>query len=192
MADMTSHYVNLTVLPDAETNVPALLGSLFDRLHRALVQRRLDSIGVSFPGYSVIPRGMGDTLRLHGEGAVLGEFLASDWLRGMRDHVRVSDVTPVPADALHRNLRRRQFKTNVERLRRRRMKRKGESAEEAARAIPTTAADVPHLPYVQLRSLSTGQAFCLFIAMGELRHDPVPGRFNTYGLGEQGTTVPWF
>lgn len=189
---MTSHYVNLTVLPDAETGVPALLGTLYDRLHRALVQRRGGDIGVSFPGYSVIPRAIGDTLRLHGSEEVLRGLMAEDWLRGMRDHVRIGDIQPVPPGAMHRNVRRRQFKTSVERLRRRRMKRKGESADEVARALPGSAAEVPTLPYVHLRSLSTGQKFCLFIAMGELLAEPVPGRFNTYGLGEHGTTIPWF
>jgi len=189
---MTTHYVDLTVVPDAETGVPALLGSLCDKLHRSLVQMRLDSLGISFPRYSVIPRVMGDTLRLHGSDAVLQEFLARDWLRGLRDHVRIGDIAPVPIDAVHRNIRRRQFKSNIERLRRRRMRRKGETAEQAARALPGEAIERPTLPYVHMHSLSTGQSFCLFIAMGQPLSNPVPGRFNTYGLGEQGTTVPWF
>lgn len=189
---MTTHYVDLTVVPDAETGVPVLLGALYDKLHRALVQLRIDSLGVSFPQYSVIPRNLGDTLRLHGTEATLRGFLTHDWLRGLRDQVRVSEVSPVPASAQHRNVRRRQFKSNVERLRRRRMKRKGETAEQAAHAIPDSAAEKPHLPYVHLRSLSTGQPFCLFVAMGEPSPDPVPGTFNSYGLGERGATIPWF
>lgn len=188
---MTTHYVDLTVVPDAETGVPPLLGALFDRLHRTLVQRQLDSIGVSFPQYSVIPRNLGGTLRLHGSESVLRDFMACDWLLGVRDHVRSSNVEPAPANASHRAVRRRQFKSNVERLRRRRMKRKGESAEQAARAIPDSAAELPHLPYVHLRSLSTGQPFCLFIALGPLQAEPESGKFNTYGLGE-GSTIPWF
>lgn len=189
---MTTHYVDLTVVPDAETGVPVLLGTLYDKLHRTLVEIRLDSLGVSFPGYSVVPRNIGDTLRLHGSEEVLRDFLARDWLRGLRDHVRIGAVLLAPAGALHRNLRRRQFKSNVERLRRRRMKRKGESTEQAAYAIPDSVAEKPHLPFVHLRSLSTGQPFCLFIAMGELQVGAVPGRFNSYGLGEHGVTIPWF
>lgn len=189
---MTSHYVDLTVLPDAETAAPVLMGALYDRLHRTLVERRLETIGASFPEYSVIPRSIGDVLRLHGDNGVLRELLSSDWLRGLRDHVRMGNVLPVPADAMHRNVRRRQFKTSVERLRRRRMRRKGETAEEAARAIPDSTAEIPNLPYLHLRSLSSGQTFCLFIAMGTLQPAPVPGRFNSYGLGEAGATIPWF
>ena len=188
---MTTHYVDLTVAPDAETGVPPLLGALYDRLHRALVQQRIDCVGVSFPQYSVIPRNLGDTLRLHGDEARLRELMAVDWMRNVRDHVRIADLARVPDDAAHRVVSRKQFKSNVERLRRRRMKRKGETAEQAARAIPDYVAEQPHLPYVHLRSQSTGQPFCLFIAMGPLQAAPLPGRFNSYGLGE-GATVPWF
>src|SRR5690606_18953963 len=129
--------------------------------------------------YSVVPRNLGTTLRLHGSDVVLRGFLAGDWLRALRDHLRIGDVAPVPADAQHRNVHRRQFKSNVDRLRRRRMKRKGETAEQAAAAIPASAQEAPHLPYAHLRSLSTGQKFCLFIAMGELQSTPTPGRFNS-------------
>lgn len=188
---MTTHYVDLTVVPDAETAVPHLLGALYDKLHRALVQQRLDSIGVSFPQYSVIPRNLGDTLRLHGSEAVLRAFVDGDWLRGIRDHVRSAGVSTAPMGVEHRSVQRRQFKTNVERLRRRRMQRKGETAEQAARAIPDSAERKPNLPYAHLRSLSTGQPYCLFIALGPLQPQPVPGSFNTYGLGS-GTTIPWF
>jgi CRISPR-associated endonuclease Csy4 len=188
---MTTHYVDLTVVPDAETGVPPLLGALYDRLHRTLVQQRVDSVGVSFPQYSVIPRNLGDTLRLHGVEADLRQLMAADWLRGIRDHVRIAGIARVPDDAPHRVVSRKQFKSNVERLRRRRMKRKGETAEQAARAIPDTAAEKPHLPYVHLRSQSTGQPFCLFIAMGPLQAAPRPGSFNAYGLGA-GSTIPWF
>lgn len=188
---MSTHYVDLTVVPDSESGVPVLLGALYDRFHRALVEQRLDCIGVSFPQYSVIPRNLGDTLRLHGSEPVLRDFMASDWLRGVRDHVRSSGVALAPAEAIHRLVRRRQFKSNIERLRRRRMKRKGETAEQAARALPKSAAETPSLPYVHLRSRSTGQPFCLFIALGPLQPEPVPGAFNSYGLSEH-ATVPWF
>lgn len=188
---MTTHYVDLTVLPDAETGVAPLLGALYDRLHRALVQHDLDSIGVSFPRYSVMPRNLGDTLRLHGSDAVLQGLMSDDWMRGVRDHVRSTRLSPVPEGTAHRVVMRKQFKSNVERLRRRRMKRKGETAEQAALALPDSAAEKPTAPYVHLRSLSTGQAFCLFITLGPLQETPCEGRFNTYGLGE-GTTVPWF
>ena len=188
---MTTHYVDLTVVPDAETGVAPLLGALFDRLHRALAHSQLDNIGVSFPQYSVIPRNLGNTLRLHSGEADLQMFMSGDWLRGVRDHVRMTNIAAAPTDAPHRSVGRQQFKSNVERLRRRRMKRKGETAEQAPAAIPDVVERRPDLPFLQLRSSSTGQPFCLCVEHGPLQLQPVAGVFNAYGLGQE-ATVPWF
>jgi len=86
---------------------------------------------------------------------------------------------------------RKQFKTNVARLRRRRMKRKGETVEEVIKAIPDEAARKPDLPYVWMHSLSTKQRFCLFIEMGPKAKSPSAGRFSCYGLSGE-ATIPWF
>ena len=188
---MTSHYIDLKLLPDPETGPAQLLGALYERLHLALVQQRLDTVGVSFPGYSPNPRTLGYTLRLHGTSETLSQFMRTDWLKGMRDHLRMGEIAPVPTDAQHRSVQRKQFKTNAERLRRRRMRRKGETAEQAKAAIPDSMEGRPNLPYIHLHSRSTQQAFCLFIALGPLLTNPTPGHFNSHGLGGP-TTIPWF
>ncbi|MCE3004338.1 MAG: type I-F CRISPR-associated endoribonuclease Cas6/Csy4 [Xanthomonadaceae bacterium] len=188
---MTSHYVDLAVVPDVETSSAALFGALYDRLHRYLARHHIERIGVSFPQYSVSPRTIGTILRVHGSAADLDQLMAVDWQGGVRDHIRCAAIAAVPDLTLHRCIRRRQFKTGVERLRRRRMKRRGETAEQAAVALPDSAAEKPNLPYVHLRSSSTGQSFCLFIAIGPLQPAPVGGPFNTYGLSDT-STIPWF
>ena len=189
---MTSHYLDIRVVPDPETTAPQLLDALYDRLHLALVQQCRSDIGVSFPGYSITPRAMGTVLRLHGHADTLHQFLQQDWLKGLRGHVRLSEITPVPDGASHRCVHRRQFKTSAERLRRRRMRRKGESAEQALQAIPQTVERRPDLPYLHLRSRSTGQpSFCLFIALGPLQQSATAGTFNSHGLSST-STVPWF
>lgn len=188
---MTTHYVDLRVIPDPETGTAQLLGGLYDRLHLALVQQRLDSIGVSFPGYSLSPRVLGNVLRLHGSEGDLQGLLQMDWLKGMRDHVRRTEIAAVPPGSPHRTVQRRQFKTNVDRLRRRRMRRKGETEQQAIETIPGTVERHPNLPYVHLHSRSTGQPFCLFILLGPLCPEAVPGPFNSHGLSGV-TTVPWF
>ncbi|GAA0245939.1 type I-F CRISPR-associated endoribonuclease Cas6/Csy4 [Rhodanobacter caeni] len=188
---MTTHYVDIRVIPDPESGPTQLLGALYDRLHLALVRQHRDSIGISFPGYHLSPRTLGVTLRLHGSETDLRQLLATDWLKGMRDHVRIGELATAPTDAPHRTVQRKQFKTSVERLRRRRMRRKGETEEEAKAAIPSSMERRPNLPYVHLHSRSTGQPFCLFIALGPLQTLPVPGPFNSHGLGGP-STVPWF
>lgn len=187
---MTSHYIDLRVVPDPETGAPQLLGILFGKLHQALVQLRIDNIGVSFPAYSNNPRGLGNLLRLHGSETDLKSLLQQDWLKGIRDHVRMTEITPVPQSARHCVVTRRQFKTSADRLRRRRMKRHGETAEQAALAIPGTVERKPDLPYLNLNSASTSQTFCLFIEQ-KIKPEPTPGKFNSYGLS-QNVTVPMF
>lgn len=71
------------------------------------------------------------------------------------------------------------------------MRRKGETYEQAAKAIPDGIEQQPDLPYVQLRSASTGQRFCLFLALGDPEPNPVLGSFNAYGLSNT-ATLPWF
>ena len=189
----TTHYVDITVVPDEDSSGAFLLGTLYGKLHQALVQQRRDDIGVSFPGYNLLPRSLGHCLRLHGSAQALQQLLESHWLGGLRDHVRLSKVAEVPGDAVHRVLRRQQFKSNVERLRRRRMKRKGETEQQATAAIPDSAAERPSLPFVHLRSQSTGQKFCLFIAMGPTQAEPSTSSFNCYGLASDNrSTIPWF
>jgi CRISPR-associated endonuclease Csy4 len=191
---MTTHYIDITLLPDPEFSHAHLMGALVAKLHRALVLGQTQDIGVSYPKHVVQPatqRTLGSVLRLHGTAVALDRLMAQDWLKGMRDHTQVSAVLAVPITAQHRTVRRRQFKTNVDRLRRRRMQRKGETAEQAAAAIPDGVERRPDLPFVQLRSSSTGQPFCLCIEHGPLLPQQVQGCFNAYGLGSE-ATVPWF
>lgn len=188
---MTTHYIDIHILPDPEFSLPHLMGALYTKLHRALVKMGAEDIGVSFPEYSLRPIKLGTVLRLHGQESRLNVLLASEWLKGMRDHVRISALASIPDQAKHRTVERRQFKTNVERLRRRRMLRKGETVEQVIEAIPLNVERKPDLPYVQLKSQSNAHGFSLFIVQGKLEDKPVQGTFNSYGLGK-GATIPWF
>lgn len=191
---MTTHYIDVTLLPDPEFSHAQLLGALVGKLHRALAQGKTTDIGVSYPqhiGHPLAKRTLGAVLRLHGTPDALQRLMGQDWLKGMRDHTQVCDLRPAPVDAQHRSVRRRQFKTNADRLRRRRMLRKGETAEQAALAIPLSVERRPDLPHVQLRSTSTGQPFCLYVEHGPIQPQPVAGDFNAYGLGQE-ATIPWF
>jgi len=184
------HYIDIRICPDPEFNPPLLLNALVSKLHRVLVELKSEDIGISFPGYSISPRTLGEQLRLHSNEQRLSALMESNWLKGMADHVTCSKLLTVPESVHHLVVRRRQFKTNVERLRRRRMKRKGESYGQAVQAIPDTVERKPQLPFLAMNSRSTGELFKLFIEqneVGEARN----GGFNVYGLS-QGATVPWF
>lgn len=185
------HYVDIEVRPDPEFPAYQLMSALYAKLHRALVAQACTGIGVSFPGVDSQAPHLGTRLRLHGSLAALSALLQSDWLAGMRDHVALTPPAPAPAAAQHRAVKRVQVKSSPERLRRRLMRRHNLDEQQARQRIPDESARLAHLPFVQLRSTSTGQTFRLFIDHGPVQPGAVPGDFNAYGLS-QGGTIPWF
>lgn len=188
---MTTHYLDIRVRPDADFVSAHLMGALFSKLHRRLVEMHTETLGVSFPRHKIKPRDIGDVLRLHADEAGLKTAMESAWLGGMSEYVAISAIKPVPPQVKHRTVSRRQFKTNAARLRRRRMRRHNESEAEAIDRIPESVEQRVPLPFVHVRSASTGQRFSLFIKHGSEQDEAVAGAFNTYGLSGI-ATVPWF
>jgi len=92
--------------------------------------------------------------------------MAENWLRGVRELTQMDAIAPAPEHAEYRIVRRRQFKTNADRLRRRRMRRHNESEATAFEHIPDSVEQKVSLPFVQISSISTGQRFSLFIEHG--------------------------
>ena len=185
------HHVDIDVQQGPEFPAHQLMEALYAKLHRALVAHNSTRIGVSFPGFGLKGPYLGTRLRLHGDFAALSALLATDWLAGMRDHVTLTQPNPVPEATKHCAVRRVQVKSSPERLRRRLMHRHSINAQEARQRIPDEAVRLVKLPFVQLRSTSTGQSFRLFIEHGPVQANPIPGDFNTYGLSQL-ATIPWF
>jgi len=185
------HHVDIDVQPDPEFPAHQLMGALYAKLHRVLAALNSSCIGVSFPDFNSRAPHLGKRLRLHGDFAALAALMSSDWIRGMCDHVTLTPPTHVPETTKHCVVRRVQVKSSPERLRRRLMRRHGLDAQEACRRIPDEAAELANLPYVQLRSTSSGQSFRLFIEHGPTQSHAIAGSFNTYGLS-QVATIPWF
>jgi len=167
------------------------MAALYAKLHRALAAQNSTGIGVSFPGVDLKAMHLGRRLRLHGNMASLSALVKSDWLVGMRDHVSLALPARVPEEARHCAVRRVQIKSNPERLRRRLMRRHDIDLQEARQRIPDSTTRLVNLPFVQLRSASTGQPFKLFIEHHPPQSNAVLGEFNTYGLSQL-ATVPWF
>lgn len=190
------HHVNLFIRPDPEFPAHVLMSALMAKLHRGLDEASgiCGAIGVSFPAHSAGRRGpptLGNRLRLHGMASSLEQLMCSNWLTGMRDHAEADSIAAAPPDAPHRLVRRVQAQSSPDRLRRRLARRHGLDEAEARERIPDGVAQTLDLPFVQVRSSSTGQTFLLFIAHGPLLEAPVAGRFSAYGLS-LGASVPWF
>ncbi|MDF2867620.1 MAG: csy4 1 [Gammaproteobacteria bacterium] len=190
-----NHYLEIRLLPDPEFGPSLLLNALYNKLHLALAKLNCNDLGVSFPHYrqsnpdkSMHP--LGERIRIHGTRERIEELMAINWLSGMRDHVRIGSIHPVPNKVNYVIYRRVQFKSSVERIRRRHMRRHNLGYEEVARLIPENIEQSSDLPFITLRSQSTKQYFKLFIQQQEIPNS-TQGNFNTYGLST-GTTVPLF
>lgn len=185
------HYLEIRLLPDPEFTPTVLMNALFTKLHRALVELKSKTIGLSFPDVQQDKPALGGRLRLHGKMGDLQHLMTLNWLTGMRDHITTSGPNPVPENTDYRIVRRVQAKSNPERLRRRLMKRKGITEEEARITIPDSAAKRLKLPFVTIKSQSTEQVFRLFIDHHPIASEGLNGEFSCYGLSSS-TAVPWF
>jgi CRISPR-associated endonuclease Csy4 len=184
------HYLDIRLRPDPEFPAHQLMDALFAKLHRALVRSASNGIGLSFPEAKRARASLGICLRLHGSANALSTLAVSEWLSGMRDHTDCTPISAVPADARYIRVRRVQAKSSAERLRRRQMKRKGWTAEQAKAAYPDSVAETLDLPFLTVRSTSTSQAFRLFIDQ-QPAAEAGTGSFNAYGLSTS-ATLPSF
>jgi CRISPR-associated endonuclease Csy4 len=185
------HYFDIRLRPDPEFGPQQLMGALFSKLHRALVESNSQDIGVSFPEVQPKRPTLGGHLRLHGESSALQRLAATNWLVGMRDHIQVGEIQAIPSKVSYRTVSRVQVKSNAERIRRRQMRRHGLSEAEVHERMPDLVDVLLALPFVSIQSRSTKQTFRLFIEHSASQDVAQPGVFNFYGLGN-GVTIPWF
>jgi CRISPR-associated endonuclease Csy4 len=182
--------MDIRILPDPEFAPPQVMNAVFTKLHHCLARLAVDDIGVSFPEVDSGRPRLGRVVRLHGTAAALARLMHEQWLTGMRDYIRIGGVEPVPDQVQHRRVRRVQSKGSSERIRRRQMRRHNWTEEEARERIPDFAGRMLSLPFVRLKSASSGQQFRLFIDHQAVDR-PASGSFNAYGLSSS-ATVPWF
>ena len=185
------HYQEIILLPDPEFAPQVLMNALFSKLHRALAGLGSRSIGISFPGHSSERQWLGDRLRIHGAKPNLEKLGERGWLKGIHDHAEVRSIRSVSQNGQHVLVQRVQTKSNPDRQRRRLSKRKSISLEEARKLIPDRNAKRLDLPFVTIRSFSSGHTFRLFIKQSEPLLEPRAGEFSQYGLSSS-ATVPWF
>jgi len=187
------HYLDIRLRPDPEFPASMLMNALYSKLHRALYDLQADDIGVSLPDHKtgVRARTPGDRLRLHARKERLEQLMALSWLAGMRDHVELTDIAPVPTEVSHRRVVRRQFNTGGPSRVKRYARRHDISEDEARQCLAAPAERKISLPFVQVNSRSSGQRFALFIEHAQPQAAPVGGSFNHYGLSRE-ATVPWF
>lgn len=182
------YFLDIRVLPDPEFGEEMLMAALFAKLHRALGARSKGDIGVSFPEFSIKP---GPLLRLHGDESALCALEKTLWRKGLNDYCQSGTVMQVPEIKGWRCVSRVQVKSSPERLMRRSVKKGWITQDEADARLLTMRGESTTLRWLNMKSLSNGQIFPLFICHGELRAQRVAGTFSSYGLSHI-ATVPWF
>lgn len=194
------HYLDITLLPEDGIGHYFLWGKLYQQLHLALVehnQGKDGDIGISFPQYSIKPPQLGLKLRLFAPTeSELVMLNIAKWLSRFANYCHISSIKTVPEHTQFVLFSRKHCQTNLERLARRRAKRKGETLEQAMQHFTGFKDDSSTLPFIATESLSSagtsGSAnkFRLIIEQ-KIIPDHQPGNFNCYGLSK-GATVPWF
>jgi CRISPR-associated endonuclease Csy4 len=190
------YYQDITLLPDAEANLGFLWQKVYQQIHLALVENKIaeneSDIAISFPKYGDKEFPLGNKLRLLTE--TQEQFKQLDigkWLNRLTDYTHCTSVKEVPsAIDQFAQFKRKQFKTNVFRLARRRAKWKGESLEQALNHFEGFTGKETKLPFLHMKSLTSADSFKLFIDR-EILEAAGKGGFGCYGLSKGGA-VPWF
>lgn len=180
-------YIEITLKPDAELPLNWLLNAVYTKLHKALNDSKSITVGVSFPNASVT---LGDMLRLHGQADGLQKFSEPDWLGGMAGYCTLSRILTVPDTARYRTVSRKQPSMTQSKLKRliKRGSISPDYVKEYRAKMFTKGLD---LPYLELKSCSTGHRHRRYIELGDFQDSPISGEFDQFGLSKT-ATIPWF
>jgi len=191
-------YQEITLLPNPEVGLHFLWSKVFQQIHLGLVEiqnpQKQAPIGVSFPEYVKGEKCdlLGSKCRLFADDeAILERFNVSQWLARLSDYVHCTGIRPVPERlsgyAIYQRL---QPKTSKERLARRYAKRHKLSYDAALSCYQPMTQKTLTTPFIRLKSLSSGETFCLWIARIPATESSA-GSFSSYGLSTT-STVPEF
>lgn len=182
-----SHYIDISIKPDAEMRENLLLNKVYSKLHKRLFELQSTDIGISFPRYKVM---LGGLIRIYGTEQKLAELQATNWLGGLAGYCDVSSILSIPTEVKYRIISRKQSNTSEAKLRR--LIQRGSITEDKIKAYKAKMFQqgLDH-PYLELESSSNGHKHRRYIQFGELLSEPIAGEFDQFGLSKTATT-PWF
>ncbi len=195
-------FIELTIIPNAEISPYFIWPKLYTQLHLSMVEIKDVNdqvlVGVSFPEYKVVENKdkkfamLGSKLRLFAKDeAILAQLNLNKWLERLTDYVHIKSMSVVPEKATsHLIVSRYREPRNPEALARRFAKRHSISVEDALTRLKDYKQEFDVLPYIQLKSLTGGESFNLFILQNLVDKEKV-GAFSTYGLSSVSTVPHW-
>jgi len=191
-----NYYQEIFLLSNADIGLYFIWQKMYPQLHLAMVESKIgeniSKVGVSFPEYDAAEFFLGTKLRLFAKDKQLLEDVQCDkWLNRLLDYVDIKPITTVPVKingyACFRHLK---LKGSKEKLARRRVKRKGETFEQALAYFSNYEEQRSRLPYINMTSQTNGQCFRLLIEKQQ-KEEEQKGLFSCYGLSNS-STVPLF
>jgi CRISPR-associated endonuclease Csy4 len=197
-----NYYIDITLLPDTEITLGFIWQKVYQQVHIALAENKIaensSAIALAFPQYSLtgdkkIEFPLGNKLRIFAPSEELLTKLAiNNWLKRFSDHAHISSIKTVP-EMVNEFVcvKRKQCKTNLSRLARRRAKRKNETFEQALQHYASFNDENSKLPFINVNSLTKKEQFRVFIAQTKV-NETVTGDFTCYGFSADKATVPWF
>jgi len=187
------YYQEITLLPDAEIPLYFLWGKAYQQVHIALADLKNSDnnaiVGCSFPKYD--GKHLGEKLRLFSN--TEQGLLACDinkWFSRLTDYLHVTSIKPTPETTKYRVTSAVAPTMKTSKLNRL-IKRNSIDEEGIRRYEEKMAAKVRKEPYIEMLSVTNGNKYKKFIALGALADSPTDGTFDTYGLSKQ-ATIPWF
>lgn len=189
------NYIEIELKPAFDMPYHVLLSKIAQQLHFGLVNKI--SLGISFPQYSEKRKTLGNIVRVFGTTEQLEQFDINEVLNHYLENVTITDVLDVPnvtkfgTYSRHRSNYGHTY-AGLARAARRKAKRSGMSYEEAFEYLESfDIGEDNQLPFVSIKSVSTGGIFRLPIKFTICPAENVVEKFNSYGLSKV-NTVPVF
>lgn len=189
---MMNRYFEIQIFNGPEVSSNIVMGLVFQKLHVALAQHGDGNIGISFPDVKGSnKKTLGSIIRVCGVQEDLERLLQSRWQNNLQDYMSVTDIRNVPPQTKFCIVKRVQVQSSIERIRRRYIRKGWLTEEESLVKFASKTEKKLDLPFLHMKSLSTGQPFRLFIEHSKELDKPISGKFSAYGLSTT-ATVPWF
>lgn len=198
------HYIDITLLPDAEANLGFLWHKVFQQIHLAMVENKTganeSAVALSIVGYGEKPFPLGNKLRLLAMNEeVLQKLDIPLWLNRLSDYCHIKPIKPVPENVAKYACFKRKPVKSIEKKAQRRAKHLNKPYEEVLEyLLKEGGSDPSKLPYINVESQETkkraeqgvSSRFLLFIDKSVSDH-PVEGKFDCYGLSKTATVPCW-
>jgi len=196
------HYLDITLLPDAEVSLGFLWQKIFQQVHIALADNKVgankSAVGLSIVHYGDNAFPLGDKLRLLAiDEAALVSLNIAQWLSRLRDYCHITSIKSVPDNIeIYACFKRKPVKSLANKAKRRAAHLNKPYDEVLAYLQQENNSKNCQLPFITVESQQTKQLghaqyqFPLFIEQ-TLSRQAVAGVFDCYGLAKT-ATVPWF